>query len=540
MVKSEAELEAERKKAAEKLEGILDATRPKNFRQGLGSGLSNIVSGAVGGAGVAVLLPVMGFAVGARHAGILGGVFGLTAGAIGGALGAAALIVGGAVSGVVQMVRGVAAVPQQIAAPRQGKWWNEYEGRWIKTNMPEEAAKVESVPEDNSDLLGEVKAKLDDKKDEGNKTEVVDMYYYEVLDVEVNADQGTIKRRYYKLAREYHPDKNPGNDEAAEKFKVIGEAYQVLSDNEKRKKYDEQGREGLKKNENDSDEAPKIDPVILYAFLFGSDKFKDITGPLASATSASVGDSRDVSPKTARIIQKRRVVRLAVKLVDRIEGYVNLRKAGNEDPSEFVAKWTAEGQDLSTASFGYPMVTLCGQVYNLIATKHIGSLENGYGLPAMAEWADAHHARMQERKAKNKNQMDQLRAGMDMIKLSAEYQNKIQSAKTDEERETLKNEMQKAAVEITLRILWTTNVVDISATLHETCMMVFHDDVVDKETRKFRAEAVQKLGEVWMNMEAPEGTSAEEKDAVRMYEEAAFAAMLETIKRKDEAANSSE
>ena len=57
MGKSEAELEAERKQAAEKLEGILNTTRPKNLREGVGSGMSNIVSGAVGGAGVAVLLP---------------------------------------------------------------------------------------------------------------------------------------------------------------------------------------------------------------------------------------------------------------------------------------------------------------------------------------------------------------------------------------------------------------------------------------------------------------------------------------------------
>ena len=57
MGKSEAELEAERKAAQEKLEGILNTTRPKNLREGVGTGVSNIVSGALGAAGVAVLLP---------------------------------------------------------------------------------------------------------------------------------------------------------------------------------------------------------------------------------------------------------------------------------------------------------------------------------------------------------------------------------------------------------------------------------------------------------------------------------------------------
>lgn len=539
MGKSEAELEAERKLAAEKLDGILDASRPKNLRQGVGSGVSNIVQGAVGAAGVAVLMPIMGFAVGAKHGGILGGVLGLGAGAVGGALGAAALLVSGAVSGVMQIARGVAAVPQQIIAPRQGKWWNEYDGKWVKTNVPQEAAALQGVPEDDSDLLGDVRAKLEETKQAGVKTEVVDMFYYETLGVEVNADQGTIKRQYYKLAREHHPDKNPGNDEAAEKFKVIGEAYQVLSCESKRTIYDKEGRDGLKNNQ-DPDDSPKIDPVVLFAFLFGSDKFKDITGPLANATSASVGDSKDVSPKTAREIQKRRVLRLAVTLIERVEGYVNLRKSGNEDPSEFVAKWTAEGEELSTASFGYQMVTTCGKVYNLIATKQIGSLENGYGLPAMAEWAEAQRARIDHRKAHQKTQMEQLRAGMDMILLSKEFKQKIEGAATDEERQKFQEEMQKATIEITLRILWAINVVDISATLHEVCMIVFHDDAVDKETRKYRVEAVQKLGEVWMNLEPIPGTTPAEKDAVRIYEEAAFAAMLETVKRKDEATHSSE
>jgi len=57
MAKSKEELEAEQKEAKEKLEAILSTSRPKNLREGVGSGVSNIVKGAVGGAGVVVLLP---------------------------------------------------------------------------------------------------------------------------------------------------------------------------------------------------------------------------------------------------------------------------------------------------------------------------------------------------------------------------------------------------------------------------------------------------------------------------------------------------
>ncbi|HXK59724.1 MAG TPA: molecular chaperone DnaJ [Acidobacteriota bacterium] len=70
--------------------------------------------------------------------------------------------------------------------------------------------------------------------------------YYEVLGVKRNASEGEIKKAYRRLARKYHPDVNPGDKHAEERFKEIQEAYNVLSDPEKRKTYDRYGfyREG--------------------------------------------------------------------------------------------------------------------------------------------------------------------------------------------------------------------------------------------------------------------------------------------------------
>ena len=64
--------------------------------------------------------------------------------------------------------------------------------------------------------------------------------YYEVLGVPRDADQDTIRRSYRKLARKYHPDLNSDSD-AEERFKELGEAYEVLSDTEKRERYDRLG-----------------------------------------------------------------------------------------------------------------------------------------------------------------------------------------------------------------------------------------------------------------------------------------------------------
>lgn len=65
--------------------------------------------------------------------------------------------------------------------------------------------------------------------------------YYEVLGVNKDADAGSIKRAYYQLAKKYHPDANPGDKAAEEKFKEVNEAYEVLSDSDKRAKYDQFG-----------------------------------------------------------------------------------------------------------------------------------------------------------------------------------------------------------------------------------------------------------------------------------------------------------
>ncbi|MCR4789689.1 MAG: molecular chaperone DnaJ [Treponemataceae bacterium] len=69
--------------------------------------------------------------------------------------------------------------------------------------------------------------------------------YYEVLGVSKNATKDEIKKGYRKLAIQYHPDRNPGNKEAEDKFKEATEAYEVLSDDEKRKVYDQYGFAGL-------------------------------------------------------------------------------------------------------------------------------------------------------------------------------------------------------------------------------------------------------------------------------------------------------
>ena len=70
--------------------------------------------------------------------------------------------------------------------------------------------------------------------------------YYEILGVDRKADEGEIKKAYRKLALKYHPDKNPDDAAAEEKFKEAAEAYEVLSDSAKRAQYDRFGHDGVR------------------------------------------------------------------------------------------------------------------------------------------------------------------------------------------------------------------------------------------------------------------------------------------------------
>ena len=120
--------------------------------------------------------------------------------------------------------------------------------------------------------------------------------YYEILGVNKNSDKAEMKRAYRKLAMQYHPDQNPDDKEAEEKFKEINEAYQVLSDPDKRAHYDRLGTDYSRYQQGGGKPGGFNWGEYLYAI--------DTTIPAAqerlSASMTQAVPSHDAQPETIR------------------------------------------------------------------------------------------------------------------------------------------------------------------------------------------------------------------------------------------------
>lgn len=118
--------------------------------------------------------------------------------------------------------------------------------------------------------------------------------YYEVLGVSKSSSADEIKKAYRKVAMQYHPDRNPGDKEAEEKFKEAAEAYEVLSDQDKRAKYDRYGHQAFGPGTGGFGGANAEDIFSSFSDIFGDDLFGSFFGGGGGAR------SRNSRPQGAR------------------------------------------------------------------------------------------------------------------------------------------------------------------------------------------------------------------------------------------------
>lgn len=179
--------------------------------------------------------------------------------------------------------------------------------------------------------------------------------YYEVLQVARNASKEQIKKAYRKKALEYHPDKNPGNKDAEEKFKEAAEAYEVLSNDDKRARYDQFGHAGLGGASGGGFGGGMTMEDIFANF---GDIFGDVFG-----TFGGFGSSRRSSRRTNRGTNIR--VKVKLNLGEIAHGVTKKLKV-----SKYVACDKCDGTGARSAS-GYSTCSTCrgsGQVTRITNT----------------------------------------------------------------------------------------------------------------------------------------------------------------------------
>jgi molecular chaperone DnaJ len=170
--------------------------------------------------------------------------------------------------------------------------------------------------------------------------------YYEILGVQKNASKEEIKKSYRKQALKYHPDKNPGNKEAEDKFKEAAEAYEVLSNDEKRAKYDRFGHAGLG---NSGNGYPGGGMTVEDIFSSFGDIFGDAFGGFGGFGGSRRGGGRRVTKgSNLRVKVKLNLKEIAngAEKKIKVNKYINCTKCdgtGAADPSSIATCTTCHG-----------------------------------------------------------------------------------------------------------------------------------------------------------------------------------------------------
>lgn len=433
---------------------VLPSQKPRHVLEGTMNAIKSVVIGAITGLVSLLLFPVM--------LTVSNGWFGLIGGVILGSLLGAICATSGIANAVIQMVRGTLGTWDAIQASRAGKIWDPSQLEWYFYNLDKEMHELTM---------------------ERHRSVVKELEYYQVLGVRSDASSKEIKRAYYRKAKDVHPDKNPNDQEAADKFLKLHTAYQILLDEDSRAAYDTWGSASVPQKDQ------HFDAFVFFAILFGSEKVEPYIGELAVASFVDrimkVAQSGSISQEDFKMLRddsdyktRKQQVEISANLIARIESFVN----GTQSKEAFKDSCYMEAGEIAQSEFGPAFLVSIGAALQLEAGQFLGFHRSILSWPKGGFFATI--------KMKNKlaNRIMSFRKTIKAVR-AVMKENQL-SGRTLGESVTVKE-----ALPAILEMAWAYNEQDIAHTVNGACWRIFLDNGVTFYERLRRAEAIQMLGE---------------------------------------------
>jgi len=355
--------------------------------------------------------------------------------------------------------------------------------------------------------------------------------YYDILGVSVTATTDDIKKAYRRLAIKHHPDKNPDDPLAEERFKEIAIAYQTLSDDALRRKYNEFGPK------ESAPEGGYVDPEEVFGAIFGGERFVPIIGNISLARDMKTalqeaedaeadGEANDGKPrlkdaKGREILSPEEKVKKEEK--DRIKAEKDREKAaekaaaraervkklvnnlerklsiftesatGPNDP-DVSGSWRTicelEAEELKRESYGVELLQTIGFVYVSKAKHHLATNQSFLGVGGWLHNVQGKYHVFSET-------VSTLRAAIELKAVFDQIQAAEKAGNLSPEE---KKKLEEQAAEKGLQALFKGTKLEVESILRETCDRVLADLTISREKAELRAVALQLLGEAYMSV----------------------------------------
>eukprot|EP00005_Dracoamoeba_jomungandri_P002305 CAMPEP_0174261448 /NCGR_PEP_ID=MMETSP0439-20130205/11437_1 /TAXON_ID=0 /ORGANISM="Stereomyxa ramosa, Strain Chinc5" /LENGTH=411 /DNA_ID=CAMNT_0015345927 /DNA_START=120 /DNA_END=1355 /DNA_ORIENTATION=+ len=331
-----------------------------------------------------------------------------------------------------------------------------------------------------------------------------DTCYYDVLGVEKDATESQIKKAYYRLARQYHPDKNPDDTEAEDKFKQLSEAYEILSDPEKRSTYDKYGKDAV----SGSGTGPSA--RAMFRVLFGAGTFDDCFGELSFGMTMDPEfhfmDEREMH-YTMKKMQIKREQELVDKLLAKIQVYIDDK---DRHKKNFVKFLKEDIDEKLLVPGGGSLLFIIGYAYKQEAIKHMGGFLGFTGI-----WEEA-----REFAHMIKETVSMTVTAVDLSAQIAELEYEFASSGLEgEEAVKAEEELQRRIMEKGVNSLWKMGQMEIEGVVRSVAKRVLTDldNEVPKSVMKERAKALKLIGEMY-KAEGRVGKKAEKEISLDQLE----------------------